>query len=229
MRAWAAERGVDLNPDKVDVVTLHYQTGTEHPVDGVVMHSQSLTQALLDNWQGESDNNLVGALFRAPWAGTWPGDIHLVDQLRSHSALSNASDYQVFNGLFRRTEPQVYDLSTLIDLPAEQFQAFIWNMDFQAAYKAQLDRYWVGQFDSYRSSARLNFVAACNRQAADGSLSVEATGLAWQVAGLREVRPSLQVRPLNIYGYVATDIFWFKSSKRRLTVLFIPGNSSPLP
>nr|WP_225778657.1 DUF6543 domain-containing protein [Pseudomonas sp. Marseille-Q3773] len=228
LRDWAAGRGVILDPDQVEVVTLHYQPGTQFPVDAVVTHRQSLTQALLANWQGESANNLAGALFHAPWAGEWPGPMHLVDQLRNPPFPSNASSYEVFNGLFRRTTPQVYDDSTRIDLPAEQLQTFIWNLDFRQRYKAMLDDYWSGHFDSYRSSARLNFIAACNRQAADGSLSNEAVRLAWQVAGLRKPAKSLQVRPLNIYGYVAADIIWFKSAKRRRTVLFIPGNSSPL-
>lgn len=228
VRDWAAQHDVSLDPDNIDVVTLHYQAGRHHPIDGKIIHSQSLTQALLSNWQGESANSPVGALFNAPWAGKWPGAIHVVDRLRQHGPLNNSADHQVFNGLFRRSKPQVYDQSTLIDLPAEQLQAFIWNMNLHDAYKAQLDQYWAGQLDSYSSSARLNFVAACNRQAAEGSLGDEATRLAWQVGGLSNAKPTLQIRPLNIYGYVATDIFWFKSSKRRLTVLFIPGNSSPL-
>lgn len=228
VRAWAAQQGVDLDPDTVDVVTLHYQIGKQHPIEGVVMHRQSLTQALFADWQGESANNLAGALFHAPWAGQWPGSIHLVDRLRISGPLESGASYQVFNGLFRRSQGQPYTDQTRIDLPAEAFQSFIWNLDFQQRYKGMLDHYWGSQYESYRSSARLNFIAACNRQAAEGSLGDEATRLAWQVAGLSEARSSLQIRALNIYGYAASDIFYFKSSKRRLTVLYMPGNSSPL-
>ncbi|MFJ4348162.1 dermonecrotic toxin domain-containing protein [Pseudomonas sp. NPDC089401] len=228
VRQWAAKRGVELDPDQVDVVTLHHQPGTDHPVDAVIMQRQSLTLALLDNWQGESDSNLIGTLFREPWAGHWPGTIHLVDSLRGHGSLSNASDYQVFNGLFRRSTPQVYDSTTLIDLPAEAFQSFIWNLDLHSHYKAMLDQYWSGQLDSYGGCARLNFVAACNLQAGQRSLSPEGTALAWEVAGLNQASPGLQVRALNVYGYVATDIFYFRREQQPRTLLFIPGNAAPL-
>lgn len=228
VRAWAAERGVTIDPEQVDVVTLHYQPGREHPWEGVVVQKMSLAQALLANWQGESNNNWVGALFHSPWAGELPGEVHLVTQLRSHGALDNASDHLVFNGLFRRQQPQAYGPSTLIELPAEAFQRFVTELNFHQRYKAMLDQYWSGHLQTYRSSARLNFLAASNRQAAAGSLSRDAVRLVWQVAGVIRASRSLQVRALNVYGYGSTDLLYFKHAKRPLTVLFVPGNSSPL-
>lgn len=71
IRQWLAGQGVHIDPDRVDVVTLHYRPDDQGYV-AAVQQTQSMTQALLGNWQGESDNNLIGALFANPWAGTFP-------------------------------------------------------------------------------------------------------------------------------------------------------------
>ncbi|WP_243667117.1 dermonecrotic toxin domain-containing protein [Pseudomonas brassicae] len=58
VRQWASLQGIDLDPDKVDAVTLHYQFKGQHPIAKVTQR-MTLTQALLANWQGESSNDLV--------------------------------------------------------------------------------------------------------------------------------------------------------------------------
>ncbi|MDU9405793.1 glycosyltransferase [Pseudomonas sp. zfem004] len=228
IRAWASERGLHLDPNQVEVVTLHYQSGADFGWDGKVMQRQSLTQALLSNWQGESNNNLVGGLFGAPWAGRFPGPIRLVETLREREWPSNGAAYEVFNGLFRRSQPQEYSHKTLIDIPAEDFQQFVWNMDFHTGYKAMLDTYWAKHLLDYGNCARINFLAACNKQAAQGSLSRAGVHLAWQAAGVLEKPGSVQTRPLNVYGYTATDLLCIKDRASGLTLLYVPGNASPL-
>ncbi|MDF0731873.1 glycosyltransferase [Pseudomonas entomophila] len=225
VRAWAHGRGVDLDPDQVDVVTLHYVLDAAHGFKGAVARKLSLTQALLANWQGEMLDDPLRALFHAPLAGEWPGRMEVVPTLGD---ADRPNRHQVFHGLFRRTEPQQYSDQTRLTLPAEDFQAFIEQLHLHDRYKRQLDTYWSSQLDSYASNARLNFIAACNKQAAEGSLSRAATRLAWQVAGVSDASATLKVRPLNVYGYAATDLLYFKNGSRDLVVLYIPGNSSPL-
>ncbi|MFF7107083.1 dermonecrotic toxin domain-containing protein [Pseudomonas sichuanensis] len=228
IKAWAAQHQLILDPDQVDVVTLHYQSGSNASWEGIVVQKQSLTQAMLSNWQGESNNNLVGGLFGEPWAGHFPGKIRLVEKLREREWYSNGAAYEVYNGLFRRSQPQEYSHKTHIDVPAEDLQRFIWNLDFHTRYKALLDSYWSNHLDSYRVSAQINFLAACNKQAEEGSLSRAGVRLAWQAAGVTTRPPSVQVRPLNVYGYTATDLLCFKDKSSGLTLLYIPGNASPL-
>ena len=80
------------------------------------------------------------------------------------------ADYRVYNGLFRQTSPATYDAGNHVRIPAEAFQRFIWNLDFQHPYKQMLAAYWKDGLNTYRDAAKVNFIAACNKQAAEGSL-----------------------------------------------------------
>lgn len=77
-------------------------------------------------------------------------------------------------------------------------------------------------------SAKLGFVAACNKQVAEGSLSDAARKLAWQAAGLMPRSSRLRLSTLSIYGYAATDLLYINDADSDLTLLYMPGNSSPL-
>ena len=237
---WARRQGVLLDPDQVDAVTLHYQ---QHAGiwQAQVAQRMSLTQAVIGNWQGESNNDVFGALLHSPWAGTPPpSPLRITNTLHAQGVLKYGDDYQVFNGLYKRTQPARYAADNLLKLPAEGFQAFIWNLDFHTPYKQKLDAFWARHFDDYRLAALLNFMASSNQQVMQGSLSTEGQLLTWQIAGVvrapqwadygrsRQAHPVLRVAPLNIYGYPATDILCIVNLHTGLTLLYIPGNSSPL-
>ncbi|WP_033723932.1 dermonecrotic toxin domain-containing protein, partial [Pseudomonas monteilii] len=74
--------------------------------------------------------------------------------------------------------------STLLDIRAEALQSHIEALDFHTRYKATLDTYWREQLADYRLSCKLNFIAACNKQINEGSLSDAARMLAWRAAEL---------------------------------------------
>lgn len=229
IRQWLEQQGHDVDPEQVDVVTLHYCADASGGNLAAITQCLSLPQALLSNWQGESDNNLFGALLRAPWAGRLPdGPLRLVETLPVPGINHYGAAYSVFNGLFRRTEPQRYDASTHLPIAAEAFQQFIQELDFHAPFKAQLDRYWRDHLLDHRLVSKLNFIAACNRQVAEGSLSEAARKLAWRAAGLMPRGDKVRLSTLSIYGYAATDILYLNDRASDLTLLYIPGNSSPL-
>ncbi len=230
IKGWLATQGVNLDPDQIDVVTLHLHP---HDIDGyqaVVMQRVSLTQAVLMNWQGESNNDFFGALFKAPWAGTLPedGPITLVAQLPPQPIYDNGAWYEVFNGLFRRTDPALYDQSTLLNIRADELQRHIEALDFHTAYKTSLDTYWHQHLASYRLCCKLNFIATCNQQVSAGRLSDAARKLAWRAAELIPRGKGLRLSTLSIYGYAATDLLYIHDVNSQLTLLYAPGNSSPL-
>lgn len=229
IRQWLAQQGFDLDPDQIDVVTLHYRPDGPARYLAAVSQYVSLTQALLGNWQGASNNDLFGALFHAPWAGTLPDQpLHLVETLPAPAFNAYGTAFEVFNGLFRRTTPQRYDASTHLPIAAEAFQRFIEALDFHMPFKAQLDRYWGEHLQDHRLACKLNFIAACNKQVGEGSLGEAARRLVWQAAGLMPAGAKLRKSTLNIYGYAATDILYLNDAASDLTVLYVPGNSSPL-
>ncbi|WP_243667118.1 dermonecrotic toxin domain-containing protein [Pseudomonas brassicae] len=176
-----------------------------------------------------------------PWAGTPPPyPLTMVEHLDHKGPFDYGADYLIYNGLYRHTHPQTYDAHTHLSLPAEAFQRFVWHMDFQHPYKQMLKAYWKTGLQTYRDAAKVNFIAACNKQVSEASLSDAGRVLAWQVAGLqapptwaslgRKERhiPVVQVAALNIYGYVASNLLCLKNNASGLTLLYIPGNSSPL-
>ncbi|WP_442108931.1 dermonecrotic toxin domain-containing protein [Pseudomonas sp. NUPR-001] len=228
IRKWASDQGVKLDPDKTDVVTFHYQLAEDLSWRGIITGKTTLTEAVMSNWQGESNNNLVGNLIGEPWAGHLPGTIQVVDSLRPLSWNQPGTNHSVFNGVFRRTEPQVYGPQTLLNLPAQDLQAFIWSLDFHTTYKTQLDHYWTHAKTSHTTLAKMAFIATCNKQVSEGSLDDNGRQLAWQAAGLMPRSPTFRMRALNIYGYSATDLIYLYDKQSPRAVLYIPGNSSAL-
>jgi hypothetical protein len=229
IRQWLAQRGLDLDPEQIDVVTLHYRADGPRTYLAAVTQRQSLAQALLGNWQGESNNDLLDALIKPSWAGNLPdGPLRMVETLPAPTLNHSGAAYEVFNGLFRRTEPARYDASTHLPIAAEAFQQFITALDFHTPFKAMLDDYWRNHLHSYRLSSKLNFVAACNLQVAQGSLSNAGRHLAWRAADLLPRGQGLRLSTLNIYGYAATDLLYINDASSDLTLLYAPGNSAPL-
>lgn len=227
---WLRSQGVSLDPDAIDVVTLHLQPQASGRYHAQIVQRISLPQAVLINWQGESANDLFGALIASPWAGHLPTDgaIDVVEALEPAPLLSNAAPYLVFNGLFHRREPARFDHSTLIDVAAETLQSHIEALDFSTQYKTQLERFWQAHLEEHRLCGKLNFIAACNKQVAEGSLSEAARRLIWQAADVLPRSATLRASLLNIYGYTSTDLLCLHDTHSDLTVLHVPGNSSPL-
>lgn len=226
---WAAQQGQQVDPDLTEVVTLHYRPLGAGGYQAQVVERMSLAQAVLSNWQGESNSNLLGALFAEPWAGTFPdGPITLVDALPALGPLHYGAEYAVFNGLFRQQTPARYDSDSHIRLPAEAFRQFIDSLDFHDSYLRMLRQYWAEHLDGHATSCKISFIGACNRQIASQRLSRAASLLAWQAAGLVEASAGLQVSLLNVYGYIASDLLCIRDLNSGLTLLYIPGNPYPL-
>ncbi|WP_313741478.1 dermonecrotic toxin domain-containing protein [Pseudomonas sp.] len=227
---WLRAQGIGLAAEAIDVVTLHLQRQPSGRYQARIVQRIGLPQAVLSHWQGESANDLLGTLIGEPWAGQFPRDgaIDVVEALTPLPTLSNYAPYSVFNGLFERRDPVRFDTSTLIDVSAEALRAHLDALDFHARYKTQLETYWRVHLDGHRLCCKLNFIAACNKQVAEGSLSEPARRLAWQAADLLPRSPALRVSALNIYGYAATDLLCLHDTHSDLTVLYAPGNGSPL-
>jgi hypothetical protein len=227
LRKWLQAKGIQHPPEQLDVVTLHYQLGADYGWTGVVAQKLSLTEALLCNYQAPENNALPHMLEDNQPAGS-DRIIRLVDKLRPPHQ-PGAINYYVFSGIFRRTQPQTYEHATHIPVQMQDLQAFVWDLDFHTHYTATLKSYWREHLEEFGQCLKLNFIAACNKQAAEGSLSEDAVRLAWQVARLEETAPAtVQARILNVYGYPATDLVCFKRRDVDRVLLYIPGNTSPL-
>lgn len=104
-------------------MSLHYRGN-----QAVITQRLPLPHAVVSNWQGETNKNLIGQLYRGHWAGQFPdGPLTIVNRLAEPGVLDNGARFSVFNGLFRRTEPPRYDSSTHLSANVESMQNFIWG------------------------------------------------------------------------------------------------------
>lgn len=259
IRQWSKTQGADLDPDTTLAVTLHYKPNPAGGWLAQVVEQIPLSQALLSKWQDQSTSlenislaalgrpmalvalDLIGlfkewGLVQESWSQAFSdAHVHIVDRLPKGGLLGEVEDYLVYQGLFRKTEPMQYTRETQIITDMQAFQEFIWKLDFHDEFISQLHDYWLHQLDDYATLAQVNFIAACNKQVEDGSLSQAGCQLAWRSAGIAvddDTPPAqdslVEARMLNFYGYVATDIPCLTDRVSGLTLLYIPGHSSPL-
>ena len=233
LQAWLRQQGIEASPLDIDIITFHYQReplgeGRAHfRENALITQKMNLVEALLCNWQGETAAG-YGGFHYGDWAGLAPvGALRLVERLDTHDLLSNYSDYLVFNGLYRRTQPAAYGPDNRLAIRAEDLQSFVWGLHFHHRYVGQLDTFWKERFDLYQRAIKINFIAACNGQVRQGSLSEAGRHIAWQVAGLIPRPPSVRVALLNVYGYVSTSLLCLQDLNRHRTLLYIPGNRYP--
>ncbi|MGJ7549805.1 dermonecrotic toxin domain-containing protein [Pseudomonas alloputida] len=253
IREWAKAQGSDFDPDTTLAVTLHYKPNPEGGWIAKVVEQLPLGQAVLSKWQEQPDNlpyialstygvlDFLGllrdwSLPQESWARAFAqGHVQIVDELPEGGLFGTMDDYAVYQGLFRKTQPMRYTQQTQIATNTHAFQTFIWELDLHDEYIARLDDYWQHKFDDYATLSQVNFLAACNKQVEEGSLSEAGCDLAWRAIGIApdgeastEHADTVETRMLNIYGYVATDIACLTDRNSGLTLLYVPGNSSPL-
>ena len=258
--AWARQQNLDLDPDRVLAITLHYTFDKDRGWLATVAEQMTMTQALLTNWQDRSlaqtlqglamqalspggTLDLLGLLLklilphgRQPWPATLAtGQFTLVEELPKGGLFDDLDDYSVYHGLFRSNDPMRYDASTCVPLQAEAFQSFIWKLEFQDVFKRQLEDFWQHSLEHYAQSSRAAFLAACNQQTRQGSLSERARSLAWRAAGVERATAQRQLsangveaRLLNINGCLSSDILCLRDTSSGVTLLYIPGNASPI-
>ncbi|HTV87267.1 MAG TPA: DUF6543 domain-containing protein [Dyella sp.] len=127
----------------------------------------------------------------------------------------------------------------------DQFQHVMWHTDVTAIYIDAIDRFWSEYASSYPLLARIGLVRAAMLQHEENSLSDDGRRLAAHLAGtapdaalqtltledLRTHRVPDRMREsglLRVGDCHAVDLLYATDRIRRKTVLYIPGNASPL-
>ena len=247
--------GQDIDPHTALLVTLDYRYRGHPPQDGIeqgqVANSQTLVQALLENYQSVGDGRFAESLFGLFTPPDVGPSIRIVDHVDEFADHGNGN-HHTYEGIYRRTTPQVYGPATQIALRPAAFKQWVWDLDLQTRYQAYLDRAWpsdkrilqAAPFD-LRTSARAAFIMSACLQHQEGSLSQEGLALAMQAAGLpaeqawsaltieqvqapTRVSPPIEVGRLTIYRYTSDDIWCYCHRRSGRILLNIPGNSSPL-
>ncbi len=234
-----AQWKVQLDPDAIVIATLAYSAPpSEAPYPATLMHALSLTQAMLNNWQQNGDGSLLGLSRLDPYRKGGI-DFRIVDKLNVFYTT------HVYEGLYRKHEPQTYDALTHVDVAAADFKKFIWDQNLRTKYQAYLQNFWIQHARFYPVLGRASFIKSAFTQVAENSLQEQDKYLAMKAAGLspsqawEDLTPAqlsapavipkgVEVSMLMIYRYTSSDILMIKDTQTGRILLYIPGNSSPI-
>lgn len=151
-------------------------------------------------------------------------------------------------------QPEVYNGTNLLPQTPEGFRSIVWNTDFSKPYTQFLNEFWPAHERKYEQMSKASFVGGALRQFENDSLSDSDTDLAMRAAGLplsttwEKLKlddlspaiikdPNMEVGLLSINGYKSTDLLYITDKTTRVdaegkpfnrTLLYIPGNSSPI-
>lgn len=233
---------VDLNYDFYG----HPAQGNVH--QGRARVSRSLVQTLLDNYQtvgaGRFGETAFG-LYTPPTVGP---EVRVVE---IDESINPGGGYRDYEGIYRRTTPQVYGPGTQLALQPAAFKQWVWTLAFKDQYAAYVAQAWpddstllaTGAYP-LRTAVKLAFVMAAYLQHQEHSLSDAGLDLALRAAGMdgrqtwaqltlaplqasTQVAPSVEAARLVIYRYTSEDIWRFRDQASGRLLLYVPGNASP--
>lgn len=229
--------GMDVDPDKTYLVT--FKDSGRAAKD--VVEKLTLAQAALKNSQSvpiEHNKNWfqkIGQYF-SPLLFTY----NKVEDVIA----SSRAEQGIYHDPASATAPP-YSMSTRVDIPVADFKALVWDTDRSQLYKNTLSTFWEKQSDAYTTMSRMSFVKAVKLQQLEGTLGPEEVKLALRVAGPFAQKPwselsvqdfakrtlqdpDLDVGLVSVNGMKSTDLLCVTDKKTQLTLLYVPGNSSPL-
>jgi hypothetical protein len=229
--------GVDVDPDKTYLVTFKSDSEDEKEV----VEKITLTQAALKNRQDvtvEDNENWfvkIGKYFSPV--------VYVYNKIDGWVQEANSRQ-----GIYR--EPSApgdapYNADTRVSIPVDGFKSLVWDTDRTNMYKKTLDGFWDKHTDSYAALSKISFVKAINLQRLEGTLGPAETALAqralgpvaqkdWSELTVQDFKeaavkdPDLDIGLLSINGFESTDLMCVTDRKTQLTLLYIPGNSSPI-
>lgn len=246
--------GHDIDPQTAMLVTLDYDYKGHPPHhdihQGQVANSRTLLQALLGNYQTVGDGRFAETafgLYTPPDVGPTVRIVEHVDQFADRGS----GNHRTYEGIYRKTLPQVYGPQTQIALRPADFKKWVWTLELKELYQDYLARLWPSNAVirgsaayPFRTSVKAAFVMSAWLQFHENSLTGQGLALALQAAGLpaqqtwetltlaqlqapTRVPALLKAGRLQVYRYTATDIWTYLERGGSKVLLYIPGNSSP--
>ena len=229
--------GLNVDPDKTYLVTFKDSARTEKDV----VEKVTLTQAALKNLQGvpvEDNKNWLQKFgqYVSPLIFSYNKVEEVVESSRAEQGIYHDP---------ASAAAQPYSEPTRVDIPVADFKTLVWDTDRTQLYKDTLTTFWEKQSDSYTTLSRMAFVKAIKFQSLEGSLDPEAVELAqramgpfakkpWPELSVQDFEkrtlqdPGLDIGLVSVNGMKSTDLLCVTDKKTQLTLLYVPGNSSPL-
>lgn len=170
----------------------------------------------------------------------------------------NADTTHFYEGIYVESPDSTtknYNASNRLSVPPAAFRSLTWDTDFQKPYSEFLSDFWSKHEKNYPALAKASLIKAAMVQRQENSLTDEAQQLVMRALGLPDnkkpwseitfeqllkpgKKPSnVSTELLKIGNYKSTDImvisdkqqiFDAEENKKNTTLLYIPGNSSPI-
>lgn len=251
------EKEYGIDPDKTFLMTFAYNVrGHTPPYPGTVVSKISLTDAAIKNLQDTPGHPQLPKTSFNKHASN-PPPIEIVDSLTigsqrnsgRHGYLNNSKglNTQQYEGIY--VEPgagkKIYDASNQSPISPKSFREYVWDTSFSKSHKANLDNFWNGYRDTYTTLTKMSFTSAAHKQFAEGSLTREGRDIALRATNISTDKPldsltakdfqqayaqdpKLDIKELAFEGRVASGIMSVTDKTTQKTLLYIPGNSSPI-
>lgn len=229
---------LEIDPDAICLTILTFNSPpAAAPYPAMQRSALTLTEALLHNYQRHL-SWLNGFGFVEPWKPEGIG-LRPVDRLLPNFTV------HVYEGLYQRTTPQIYDASTHLAIRPDDFKQFVKDTNLHALYTRYLEQFLATHAQYFPVLAKAAFIKAAFLQVREKTLGEADLQLVLEAAGLEVSQrwgmltpqtlaqpfagsSHIVVSPLKVHRYTATDILLIKDVRTQRTLLYIPGNSSPL-
>ncbi|AZE88011.1 membrane-targeted effector domain-containing toxin [Pseudomonas orientalis] len=242
-----------LDPDTTFLTTLEYNLDNPNaPYTAVIVQSMSLTEAMICNAPQAPGGmiNTTGFSTTAPYFNIVSELPRLMDNripqmFNEEFITSGWIPPRRYEALYRQSEPQVYDPTTQLEISPAALRKVIDSSSFEQTYDKAVTLFWSEHRDNYTTLMRIAFTKAYLNQYEEFTLTEAERQLAARAAGIGVDKDSgnltledfqapyspdqnLSVRVLRIHQFEATDILTITDNQSQITLLYIPGNSSPI-
>ncbi|NWC94319.1 MULTISPECIES: dermonecrotic toxin domain-containing protein [unclassified Pseudomonas] len=247
--------GVDVDPEKTFLVTIAYDR-TKRPYKGVILQKISLADAARLNSQGTPLPSRMPQRGN-PSLGDNPIEILPTSQHSQKPGPDGTfplPDVGVFSAHHQAiytepspSEPNTYSAANQTPIPPKEFQKMVWNHAYKKPYDEYLNHYWAHNDtrSSYSLLGKISYLKAAHTQHHEQSLDEEGRKIAMRLSGIPSNQtymdvdaqtlkkpyipdPGLETKFLTFNGFKSTDIFYTRDTTTQKTLLYIPGNSSPI-
>ncbi|AZE53728.1 hypothetical protein C4K03_1557 [Pseudomonas synxantha] len=242
-----------LDPDTTFLTTLEYNIDNPNAAyNAQIVQSMSLTEAMICNAPHAPGGMLdtTGFSTTAPYFNIVSELPRLMDNripqmFNEEFITSGWIPPRRYEALYRQSEPQVYDPTTQLEIAPAVLRKVIDSSNFEQTYDKAITLFWGEHRDNYTTLMRIAFTKAYLNQYEEFTLTQAERQLAARAAGIATDKDAsnltledfqapysadanLSVRVLRIHQSEATDILTITDNQSQITLLYIPGNSSPI-
>lgn len=242
----------ELDPDNTLLVTLEYNTDNpDAPFTAAIVQSMTLTEAMIANAPPAPGGlvNITGFSMTAPYFTIVPELPRLMDNripamFNDEFIAAGWIPPRRYEAIYLRSDPQVYGPSTQLGISPQTLRNAMQSSNFEQAYNETITAFWDKHQENYITLMRMAFIEGYLNQFEEFTLTEEERQLAARAAGVAADKDfgnltledlqapyvldkQLSLRLLRIHNSEATDILTITDYRSQITLLYIPGNSSP--